>query len=115
MTIEHTFSGTRGSYKVAMGADGYPTLWCCEVDEHCHSLAGPYQECQQIYIQGCEVPSFLPGPVNILEVGFGLGLGLKATYDFFQQQKIASFTYVAVEWDPALVSWSAQNMNWDYP
>jgi tRNA U34 5-methylaminomethyl-2-thiouridine-forming methyltransferase MnmC len=59
-------------------ADGSPTIFVPELDEHYHSVNGALQESQHVYIQAgfnqCRKPE-----VRVLEFGFGTGLNALLT------------------------------------
>lgn len=98
-------------HKLALTADGSPTLWSAKFDENCHSLAGAYGETLYNYYHGCNISEKLltVNTLNILDVGFGPGLGLKVLRD--ELFKIApsarpKLNYISVELEPELVLWA---------
>jgi tRNA U34 5-methylaminomethyl-2-thiouridine-forming methyltransferase MnmC len=58
---------------IQLTADGSPTLFVPELDEHYHSVNGAVQEARHVYIEAgfnqCRKPE-----IQILEFGFGTGL-----------------------------------------
>lgn len=81
--------------------DGSLTVFSKLYNEMCHSKAGASAETKVHYIEGCEVVQKLShGPINIFEVGFGVGVG------FFETLKAANrkfFTFVTIEIDEDLI------------
>ncbi len=59
--------------------DGSMTLYSQEYNEACHSEAGAKTETIEHYINGCEIKNNMSAPLNILEVGFGTGIGFLET------------------------------------
>jgi tRNA U34 5-methylaminomethyl-2-thiouridine-forming methyltransferase MnmC len=63
---------------IELTADGSPTLFVPELDEHYHSVNGAIQESRHVYIDAgfnqCRKPA-----VHILEFGFGTGLNALLT------------------------------------
>ena len=106
------FKGTLGTYKVVLTSDQSPTLWSEAFDENCHSVAGAKQETQYIYIEGCELlEKAKKGPINILEVGFGAGHGLKETYEFFKSQAPqCEVHFYSLELDEDLIPWAFEDL-----
>ena len=71
------------NYQLKITADGSYTLHSPLYDKDCHSLFGAKSETEIYYLAGCEILSKLQQQksINILEVGFGIGLGLITTYE----------------------------------
>lgn len=108
------FNGKLGKYKVIMTEDQTKTLWSEYFDEACHNLSGAISETIYNYIQGCFIPEQITSGKNIhvLDVGFGLGLGLRAYID--EMKKVADklpkdFSYTSIELDEDLFLWSVKN------
>jgi tRNA U34 5-methylaminomethyl-2-thiouridine-forming methyltransferase MnmC len=59
-------------------ADGSPTLFVPELDEHYHSINGAIQESRHVYVEAGFNQRLLP-VVSILELGFGTGLNVLLT------------------------------------
>lgn len=85
--------------------DGSVTLFSEAFGEACHSTSGAKTETITHYIQGCELPKRLDlfSPFHILEVGFGLGLGLLTTMEFLGPQHQVRF--ISLELDRHLLEW----------
>jgi tRNA U34 5-methylaminomethyl-2-thiouridine-forming methyltransferase MnmC len=85
--------------------DGSFTLFSLLYQEACHSLTGAKKETISYYIEGCEIldKSQKFSPLNILEVGFGLGVGLLTTMEMIPSDKTCYF--VSLEKDRGLLDW----------
>lgn len=108
------FTGKLGKYKIIETEDQTKTLWSEFFDEACHNLSGAYNETVFNYIQGCFIPEQIASAINvkILDVGFGLGIGLLAFMDEIKKhvyQEKRSFTYVSIELDEDLFLWSVKS------
>ena len=98
--------------------DGTFTFYSEAFQEACHSTAGAKNETILHYIEGCKVleKSKIHNPLIILEVGFGLGVGLLTTIE-----KISSNTkchFISIELDRLLLEWFKEqhpelNFRWD--
>ena len=94
------------NYKHIKTDDGSFTLYSKEFDESCHSLSGAKEETLKHYVEGCRTLELAHefAPLNILEVGFGTGIGLLTTINAFKglshQVHFSSF-----EIDPVLVEY----------
>ena len=105
------FKGQLGQYKIITTKDNSPTLWSEHFDENCHSDHGAYSETVYNYIEGCKI---LSRPVSsVLEIGFGLGIGLKATLEHLKPDQKRPLHFVSVELDQELVEWSKKNIQCD--
>ena len=61
-------------------ADGSPTLYREDIDEHYHSVKGALAESRHVYLEtGWRKASELSRPVRVFEVGFGTGLNAAIT------------------------------------
>lgn len=61
-------------------ADGSPTLYREDIDEHYHSVKGALTESLHVYLDtGWRKASELSRPVRVFEVGFGTGLNAAIT------------------------------------
>jgi tRNA U34 5-methylaminomethyl-2-thiouridine-forming methyltransferase MnmC len=104
------FKGNLGNYKILKTEDQSETIWSEYFDEACHNLSGAYEETLYNYIQGCAIPELLAqgSEVAVLDVGFGVGVGLKALIDQIQlsQNPTLSLSYYSIELDEALMLWS---------
>lgn len=105
------FKGQLGSYRVVPTGDDSVTLWSEFFDENCHSTHGAYAETLENYVIPCQIQTRLQSQdINILEVGFGLGLGLKATLESVEGKSSNKLTFVSLELDSALVDWAKDNV-----
>ena len=108
------FSGKLGKYKIILTEDNTQTLWSEYFDEACHNLSGAYEETLHNYISGCHIPEQITSPkdTHVLDVGFGLGIGLLALIDECKKQKIPAqkkISYTSMELDEDLFLWSIKN------
>jgi tRNA U34 5-methylaminomethyl-2-thiouridine-forming methyltransferase MnmC len=103
-----SFKGSLGQYKFLSTKDKTPTLFSEAFQEACHSLDGAWEETCFNYLEGCEIPQkSKEGPLSILEVGFGPGVGLQVVSDFFQKSRPQeSFSFYSFELDRGLVEWA---------
>lgn len=103
------FTGKLGKYKIIETEDKTKTLWSEYFDEACHNLSGAYEETVYNYIQGCHIPEQIAQGqnVHVLDVGFGVGIGLKAFIDELSKtnSKITA-SYTSIELDEDLFLWS---------
>lgn len=62
-------------------ADGSPTLYRKDLDEHYHSVKGALAESQHVYVNAGwkEATKFSAFPISVFEVGFGTGLNAALT------------------------------------
>lgn len=100
------FKGQLGNYRVIDTDDNSQTLWSEFFDENCHSTHGAYAETLTNYVETCGITQKSLEPSVILEVGFGLGMGLKATIENTSRP----IHFVSLELDPALVEWAKNNL-----
>lgn len=106
------FKGKLGNYKIIETEDNTQTVYSEYFDEACHNLSGAYAETVHNYIEGCSIPFFFSRNKNfsVLDVGFGVGVGLKALLD--EQLKHPAFNqnvfYYSIEIDEELFLWSAK-------
>lgn len=109
------FKGSLGNYKIIETEDKTKTLWSEYFDEACHNLKGAYEETIYNYILGCEIPEQIAShqDLHILDVGFGVGVGLLAVIDeirkFDGKKSEKMITYTSIELDEGLFSWSMNN------
>lgn len=106
------FTGKLGKYKIIETEDQTKTLWSEYFDEACHNLSGAYEETLHNYILGCHVDEQLMARknVHVLDVGFGVGIGLKAYIEEIKKYPTngLSLTYTSIELDEDLFLWSAK-------
>jgi chorismate dehydratase len=105
------FTGKLGKYKIIETEDQTKTLWSEFFDENCHNLAGAYEETIHNYILGCHIPEQLQSreDVHVLDVGFGLGIGLKALLDEVKKNPdipTKKISYTSIELDEDLFLWA---------
>ena len=90
--------------------DNSETLYSEFFDEACHNLSGAYDETIHNYIHGCLIPDKLNqlNSLCVFDVGFGLGVGLKALIDTIKNSTRIpqDIFYYSVELDEALFIWS---------
>jgi tRNA U34 5-methylaminomethyl-2-thiouridine-forming methyltransferase MnmC len=90
--------------KLIITGDGSHTLYVPGMDEHYHSHFGALTESQHIFINA-GLASLGPGPVSILEVGFGTGLNALLSVIHADKNQIA-VSYTSLEkypLDPSVV------------
>lgn len=87
--------------------DGSYTLFSEAFQEACHSTSGAKAETILHYVNGCKVKQKLEvfNPLVILEVGFGLGVGLLTTME--ELPAMAHVHFVSLELDKNLLDWFA--------
>ncbi len=77
-------------------ADGSPTLYREDIDEHYHSVKGALAESQHVYIEeGWRKASEIFSPVRVFEIGFGSGLNAALTSSAAMEAKIPTKYYSA--------------------
>lgn len=106
------FNGQLGRYKLIQTNDDSMTLWSEFFDENCHSNAGAYQETLFNYVVPCttkQEPTC--GYHRILEIGFGLGIGLKATIEYNNSSNKYPIHFISLELDQLLVEWAINNIH----
>ena len=114
--MKTSFQGSLGTYEIIKTQDGTNTLYSEFFNENCHSTAGATSETLFNYIEGCQLLKQAKKlyqqnlPLNILEVGFGLGIGPKTTFEYFDkyfpQIKINFYSF---ELDNKLVDWAIEH------
>ena len=106
------FQGKLGKYKIIETLDNTRTLWSEHFNEAFHNLFGAYEETLYNYISGCHIENQLKSlqSVHVLDVGFGLGIGLKAFIDQLQKHETPGInhSYTSMELDEDLLLWSIQ-------
>lgn len=81
-------------------ADGSPSLYREDLDEHYHSVKGALTESRHVYLEsGWREASHNVPPVRVFEVGFGSGLNAAITALAALESKIPT-EYYAVELHP---------------
>lgn len=106
------FKGKLGNYKILQTKDNTQTVYSEYFDEACHNLSGAYEETLHNYIQGCFIPALFTRDKDfaVLDVGFGVGVGLKALMDELKRHHEFNKTisYYSIELDEELFLWSAK-------
>lgn len=75
-------------------ADGSPTLYREDIDEHYHSVKGALAESQHIYVDlGWHEAVESPKTTTVFEVGFGTGLNAALTARSAEQANIPTIYY----------------------
>jgi tRNA U34 5-methylaminomethyl-2-thiouridine-forming methyltransferase MnmC len=89
--------------------DGSWTLFSENFQEACHSAAGARNETLLHYLEGCQVRERFKakGGLTILEVGFGLGLGLSVTLEELKDLP-GQCHFISTEIDLELLEWLRQ-------
>ncbi len=77
-------------------ADGSPTIYREDIDEHYHSVKGALAESRHVYIEmGWQKAAEAASPVRVFEVGFGSGLNAALTASAALGKKIPTEYYAA--------------------
>lgn len=104
------FTGKLGKYKIIETQDKTKTLWSEFFDENCHNLSGAFEETLYNYIDGCHIHQQIEymKPVHVLDVGFGLGIGLLAFITELIKYGTSQchHSYTSIELDEDLFLWS---------
>lgn len=93
-----------------MTEDKTKTVWSEYFNEACHNLSGAYEETIHNYILGPDIPGrfTLNSDFAVMDVGFGIGVGLLALLD--QVKLFPNFnktlTYYSIELDEELLLWA---------
>lgn len=112
--IKLDFKGKLGQYKIIQTDDQTKTVYSEYFDEACHSLSGALDETLYNYINGCHIKQFLESNLEcvVLDVGFGLGMGLKALS--LELDKYPSYkdkiTYFSIELDEDFFLWAMKEL-----
>lgn len=105
---ESEFQGKLGQYKILSTEDNTQTIYSEFFNEACHNLSGAYAETIHNYIHGCSIPALFTQNKNfsVLDVGFGVGVGLKALLDSMPDHFTTELSYYSIELDEELFLWS---------
>ena len=96
---------TPPGYKEVLTEDGSVTFFSEQFGEACHSTSGAKAETLLHYIGGCNIiEKAKQESLSILEVGFGLGVGLLTTWEKTKDLP-ARIHFLSLEIDPQLVKW----------
>lgn len=101
-------------HKLVTTADGSFTLFSEAFQEACHSMSGAREETLLHYVNGCLIRERAAeyDPFIILEVGFGLGIGLLTTMDHLPEN--VKWHFISLELDLNLLIWF-KDQNKDHP
>lgn len=104
------FKGKLGNYKIIKTDDHTETVWSEFFDEACHNLSGAKEETYHNYIHGCHLPDLFnrERTIHILDVGFGIGMGLSCLIEFIETHSHHSHIihYTSIELDDVFALWS---------
>lgn len=115
------FKGKLGNYSYVETSDGSLTLHSDFFDENFHNLKGAYEETLYTYINGSklsrmfESETYHPICFSLLEVGFGMGLGLYALDRFLSEENTSKLkshvqlNFISFEIDRELIHWQREN------
>ena len=79
--------------------------------ENLHSTHGARAETEYNFIQGCELKSHVGDTLNILEVGFGTGIGFFMTLDFLKENFPGKkLVFNSLEIDRNLAIWALKDL-----
>ncbi len=83
--------------QLVITADGSPTLYVDEWQEHYHSMHGAVQESRHVFIQAGLIPaSENSKQLQVLEIGLGTGLNALLTFDYALKNEM-DIRYTALE------------------
>lgn len=98
-------------YKIINTEDGSFTVYSPLHTEACHSVEGARSETIRYYIEGCEIlkKAQTKDKVSILEIGFGIGVGLQCTLEcleenFNRTNRMPHLTYISLEKDEFILN-----------
>lgn len=104
------FKGKLGQYKIIETEDKTKTVWSEFFDENCHNISGAHDETLHNYIHGCNIPEQINSQqiLHVLDVGFGVGIGLRTLIDYLKENEIhsTSLLYTSIELDEDLFLWA---------
>ena len=103
------------NYHIVPTEDGSFTLFSKLYNENCHSTSGAINETNLHYIQGCKVDilSQNQNEINVLEIGFGAGVGFKETLKTCQMNQ-CFLNFISFEIDHELIEGILDDMNLPY-
>lgn len=106
------FKGKLGNYKIIKTDDQSETVWSEYFDEACHNLSGAKEETYHNYILGCNLSDLFSSSktLHILDVGFGIGMGLACLIEFIATNSYHSHqvNYTSMELDDKFALWSLE-------
>ncbi len=94
------------NYQLIETLDGSTTFFSEKFQEACHSTAGAREETLLHYLTGCKILE-RKGKLEILEVGFGTGLGFLMTQEILKDRK-EYWSFTSLELDSNLVDFFAE-------
>jgi tRNA U34 5-methylaminomethyl-2-thiouridine-forming methyltransferase MnmC len=100
----NSFHGKNGLYKIVKTKDNTLSLWSEKYNQLCHSNNGAHKETLHNFISHVNIPQ--PGEsLNILEIGFGTGMGLLSLLDWFKKNNnaINTINFYSIEQDKSLI------------
>ena len=104
------FKGKLGNYRIIKTEDETETVWSEYFDEACHNLSGAKAETNYNYIEGCHLLQSLSlvDQYHILDVGFGIGMGLNCLIDFIKLNNLENkeIFYTSIELDEDFALWT---------
>ena len=104
------FKGKLGKYKIIPTDDQSETVWSEYFDEACHNLSGAKDETIHNYINGCQLEELIKNSteIHLLDVGFGIGMGLICLIDFIKLNPLINcqIHYTSIELDDLFAHWS---------
>lgn len=107
------FEGKLGKYRIIKTDDQTETVWSEFFDEACHNLSGAKEETFHNYILGCKLFEQFTQvkTLHILDIGFGIGMGLTSLLDFIKNNSFESHIvhYTSIELDDSFALWSLEN------
>ena len=97
-------------YEIIKTDDGSLTYYSKAYQESCHSHSGAVKETNLHYVKGCNIDLKIQQQqmVNVLEVGFGTGIGFLETAKLFKNSNIQLFFY-SFEIDKELIEVFKEN------
>lgn len=97
--------------EIRITADGSPTIYLPEIDEHYHSMHGAVQEAKHVFIEN-GLKKYLTQPeISIIEIGYGSGLNCLLTCLEAIKNKALNITYLGIESNPLTIE---ENLRIDY-
>lgn len=103
------------NYEEIITEDGSTTLFSKTYQEACHSKSGAIEETILHYIKGCRITEISQKyqSINIIEVGFGTGIGFKETLNALKQDS-RMLNFVSFEIDCDLIEHFLNNNKYEY-
>ena len=103
------------NYTEVQTDDGSTTLYSKRYGESCHSTSGARAETNLHYIRGCKLPELTQQQqeVNVLEVGFGTGIGFQETLALTEENG-CFLNFISFEIDSDLIIYVLQKLNLEY-